>query len=140
MEALFKDTITDSNYALNGFAKLPLLPADALDELMTLFNQFCKQLTHADGQVYYSMFSNSVAKNIELSNKLKLLLHEYLRAVFNDVQVFAPMFLAKQPGHESLSLHQDWSYVHENKTPIATLWIPLSDTNEAATCHRQEYQ
>ncbi len=98
--------------------------------LAALFHQYCPQISHEKGQVFYSTFSNALEKNLNLKNEIKQLLHIAYQNTFINYESFAEMFLLKQPDNEPLVLHQDWSYAEEDKTLTATVWLPLQKTTK----------
>lgn len=128
MQRLFSDDQLNDEYDKNGFVKIPFASAVVLQQLQRLFLKFCPEVTHNPGQVFYSMFSNSVEQNLQLKGLIKELLEESYQRTFAGYQSFAEMFLAKFSDNEELTLHQDWSYVHESQSSCITLWLPLQKT------------
>ncbi len=134
MKPFLKTEQLEKKYQEFGFVKIPFATNSILIELKKLFTEFCLTTNHSDGQVFYSVFSNTLEKNLLLSEKIKKIVLPHLNNYFNDFQLFAPLFLVKLPGNSPLSFHQDWSYLHEQQSPIATLWLPLEETNIHSGC------
>jgi hypothetical protein len=127
---LFLNPELDEAYRLNGFVKISFADTNTIRALKSLFDQYCPDPSHSNGQVFYSMFANSLERNLKLSDEIKQLLQPSYKITFVNYQSLAELFLTKQPDNEPLMLHQDWSYVHEDVTPAATVWLPLQNTTK----------
>ncbi len=130
MDPLFLNPKINEEYLQNGFVKIPFVEEQHLVALQKLFTKYCPDFTHSDGQVFYSMFANSLQKNRQLKQEMNALLYPCYQKILTNYEVFAEMFLAKKKDNNPLLLHQDWSYAKEQETLTATLWLPLQSTSE----------
>ncbi len=130
MQRLFLDSSLNEEYEQNGYVKIPFVNIEVLTQLKDLFYEYCPSVSHPNGNGYYSMFTNNATRNLELKHRIEKILEGFYEKIFVDYQNFAEMFLAKLPDNEELLLHQDWSYVHEQKSTILTVWLPLQQTTK----------
>lgn len=130
MQQLFRNKQLNEEYVQNGFVKIPFVEVGILEDLKKMLDSYCSQVTHHHGQVFYSVFANSLDKNLVLKREINSILQDVFQSTFMNYRTFAEMFLVKQPDSQPLELHQDWSYTHESSTPAATLWLPLQKTTK----------
>ncbi len=124
MNPLFKDKRLDEKYKANGFVVVPFAGNEQLDELRKLFQSLSEKANSANG-FYYSLLTNNLDGNMRIRNEIKKILEPGYQRIFVNYQSFSESFLAKQPASGEMLLHQDWSYVDEDKYGIATVWCPL---------------
>ena len=117
----------------DGYVTLPFLRQTEIDELVKLFYQY-----HTDDEVS-GLYVTASHKNDEtirlISDSIK---STFERAILENIANGATLggtFISK-PAHqtEALEPHQDWSIVDESKYRSFTIWVPLSDVDEASGC------
>lgn len=79
----------------------------------------------------YSLLALELEERKEVSVLVRDFFEHKLHEKFDDFKFISGSFLIKPSLDQSiLSLHQDWSYVWQNRFPIYTCWSPLMDTDE----------
>lgn len=124
MNPLFKDKRLDEKYKVDGIVVVPFADKEQLNELKKLFQNLSEKANSTDG-FYYSLLTNNLAGNMRIRNEIKQILEPGYQRIFINYHSFSESFLAKQPASGEMLLHQDWSYVDEDKHGIATVWCPL---------------
>ncbi len=79
----------------------------------------------------YSLLSLDLEERLEVSLLVSNYFKKNLQEKLTGFKFITGSFLIKPPNDQStLALHQDWSYVLQDKFPIYTCWSPLLDTNK----------
>ena len=128
MKALFKDESHQEFFNLNGFLKLPVLNAEQVEALKSLYTEL--NLNDEMGYGFHVGMDNRdkslVAHMVEsIKNICVPSVEDYL----NETQLFTASFVVKEPNPQGVvPPHQDWSFVEDEEEYCSvTCWIPLQD-------------
>lgn len=110
----------------NGFIKGPVISADLVEKLWEKYN-LLKNLNPESG-FFTSTFSTNTDYRRKANDYILELLQPVLDSAFDNYQILYANFMVKPPGAGSVcDLHQDWTYVDEEKYYTLNIWIPLLD-------------
>lgn len=122
---LFKKELHNEFFNQNGYLLFDYDQGEVADELMAIYERHCAQQVAEKTQFYYSLM-NPAPFNQALKNEIESVLRKVYEKFLVDYDAFSESIMVKKNGdHSELLLHQDWSYVDEEKNISATLWLPL---------------
>ena len=125
---VFADSEAEQQFQEEGIVSFPLLDADEIEEL----NHFYLSLPQ-DGLsgFHASFFRDDYPYRKLIDEKLKKILSSKLGTMFPGFYPLYGNFMVKEPDTLSaMKLHQDWTYVNEEKSLSFAIWVPLMDVNE----------
>jgi hypothetical protein len=111
----------------DGFALTPLLDADDVAELMTLYREVTPKIEHG---FYSTVWSHDSEYREKSYLGISRVLERRLGSLVRDVKLFT-QFVVKQANHPGTEcgMHQDWSVTDESMHPGVSIWIPLVDVD-----------
>lgn len=112
----------------HGFVKVPLLNPAEVEELKQVYEQYFQ------AETIEHFTSTNLYKDTEwrkgVAAKIDSIITAGLTRVFQNVKFWLPAFLIKPTGENTeFQIHQDWTFVDEEKYCSGNIWIPLSDTD-----------
>ena len=111
-----------------GYIKLPLLDETACEQLRDIYES--RPYTHrATGLGFYTALDqHNVEAGLRNSEQIIYTIRPYLKDYLKDFQAITATFIVKDPGASNISpIHQDWTFVDEQKYTSYMLWCPLQD-------------
>ncbi len=112
----------------NGYVVIDLLTNDDLSKLQNLYDLNVNEVT--DG-FSTTIHSNDFEFKKDISNNINEIVKPRIDNFLEKHRSLGCSFLTKTPTANSyMSPHQDWMIVNEEIYFSATVWIPLSDTDE----------
>lgn len=123
------DKKLDRDLAENGFATLPVLEREAVEQLKQVY---LLSTTDIFEGFHPTMFHKSSAYRKKMNVLiLKTMAKPLSTIVHNQFEMLYGNFMVKEANSLSfMKLHQDWTYVDESKYRSYAIWIPLIDLNE----------
>lgn len=114
---------------MDGFAVMPLLHADAVDELRKLFSYYDTDGKGTEGSIHTSLMDCDGATRRRLHQAIVHRLEPALSNIFNDQKLPLCQFFVKFPEAENeIGLHTDSSLLLNSALePHYGIWIPLQD-------------
>lgn len=131
MEPLFKDKAQQDFFDKNGYVKVRLFTNQQADELVKCFND-----TRTQHQTVKNLHHTTTdTENPELiypvDAKIKELFVPELDKIMQNYQALVGTFHIKEPGPRSeTGIHQDPTFVDEDKYCSANVWVALQDIDE----------
>lgn len=121
----FIDPVHQDELEVLGYTTIPLLSADQIDTIRSFHRDVCP----SDG-------SGLVIDFLRTDRELVRRIHEFLQPLLSPVldqhlvdhEPCLISMVNKYPGEDtSMILHDDWSFVDEERARSVTLWLPLTD-------------
>ncbi len=134
MRPVFLDKNLQDTFWEQGYVKLQLFTPGEINELKNFYNtlQPNSRFNEQEKNVKYHFtflddnkeYKNKVFEHISriIQPKIDTLLNNYEPLVINFVQ--------KEPGLGEVPIHQNWSFVEEDKFVSVSIWCPLVDVAE----------
>ncbi len=66
----------------------------------------------------------------KIYREIDRLVSERSKPLLYNYKYFLTSFMTKEPGADAFDIHQNWSFVEEDKFASLVLWIPLQDTDQ----------
>ena len=129
LKQLFVDEKLQAQFDTQGFVKIPFLPQQDIDTLLTLFYALHPSITALGFQS--SSYSSNYAYKKECSDKITAIFTKHYEQIFVNYRAFGSAFLFKQPdAYSELPIHQDWTITDEENYVALNIWVPLCNTDE----------
>jgi ectoine hydroxylase-related dioxygenase (phytanoyl-CoA dioxygenase family) len=137
MPPLFHSTNLQEEFEENGFVHIPFLSSAEVARLLDLY----KNVEQEHKQVGLPFTTTSHSNNDELIRKSDEFIAEVFKPeldkILRDYKLLFGNFLVKNPGPGSVTpLHQDTTFVEENKYASISVWVSLHDTDKHNGCMR----
>lgn len=132
MKSIIKDLEKSAFFRERGYAIFKINDLKTLDDLSLLFET---EFPDVFENIFVSHFNDNFAKNKLVSNSILKILKPEIDFHFNNYQSIIGHYVSKvDSNNEVFNLHQDWSYVDEEKYDVGHLWIPLMDVTIKNGC------
>ncbi len=135
---LFIDENTQHHYETHGFATIPLLNAETLQQMRSLFYT---ERSNIKEDVTHSVYASGCSTDYDLRKRIGQIIDSTIPALLNgivntdSIELMGGTMLLKAPGENGfLQAHFDNPVLDENKFSSAFLWVPLEDVNETNGC------
>jgi hypothetical protein len=136
---IFRNPEHQASFDRLGYVKHEFLNAEELKELNDLFDKTVRQdrnvFPHFSKLLYYiSIFDQDVEKRKTLNQVVTKMFRDKIAPLMHDYRIMLCNFMAKQPGGGEIEVHQDFSFVDEDRFTGFNLWVPLQDTDVGNGC------
>ncbi|MCS6819198.1 MAG: phytanoyl-CoA dioxygenase family protein [Chitinophagales bacterium] len=122
---ILRDAQYDTLLREEGFAVIPFLDKDEVDDLVQIFREAHPQKVEG---FYASAHLSDISLRKKLSENIKAILNSAFEKWFLQCKLLGGSFVVKAAGFdETLQPHQDWNIVDEKKFRSFNIWIPLID-------------
>lgn len=135
MREVLLDSRAEADFNRDGYVTIPLLSSEELNGLKDLIARLNK------GKIEDSVEENSTYKLSFFNTDLdfKQLVFRELTAFFQPkidkfLKSYKPLIINifdKEPGMGEVPVHQNWTFVDEDKYTSVSVWIPLVDVSRA---------
>ena len=135
MKAFFKNELLSEAFERNGYVIVDCLDASELQRLLALHKSFVSTLK---GDFCASIMSPNKKYRRKVDLEIKKVFRNKVSDIFSDWFLSSCGYVIKKacsPKSE-LPIHQDWSFVDEEKYSSIGLWCPLIDVDEQNGCIR----
>jgi len=136
MRRVFIDDAMQARFEHDGYVVVDCLSASQVDELLDEWNCLSDEIDQAG-------FSSSLmSRNIEYRNKVHEIVGSRLASPASTLLLRYRMvmcnFLNKRPGQRNgmVEMHQDWTFVDEERYYSIGIWCPLVDVDRTNGCLR----
>ncbi len=126
VRTVFVAAETQERFARDGYVTLPLLGAQALGDLRTLYARL-----HPDAlpEFFPSTFSTDPAYRALVDREVRAVCAQAVRGILQDVTLRYGSFIVKSPGPRGVvNVHQDMTLVDESRFCGINIWCPLAAT------------
>ena len=125
---IFKDAELQSRFERDGFVKINLLDADKADELYRYFIAQQNEHDVVKGLYHSTTHTNNPDLIRKVDEHLKSVILPEMGKFFQNYEPMMCTYITKQPGPGSDTiLHQDPTFVDEQRFVSANVWIALHD-------------
>jgi hypothetical protein len=125
---LIHNAVLQTEIDQTGFIKGPSLSAPLIEALLQAYLKL--KTSNGRGSFFTTTMSNDMAYRRAANQAIVNILQPVLDETFQNFRVVYGNFMVKPPGADTeCNLHQDWTYVDEEKYCTLNIWIPLVDTN-----------
>lgn len=127
---LFKDNQRNSELIREGYTVFDFLAASEVSELADFYHQ--KRPEGALQGFHASMFHEQINYREQMDQKIREVVGRVLAPELEDgFELLYANYMVKEVGEDSeMKMHQDWTYVNEDRAKSYAIWIPLLDLNE----------
>jgi hypothetical protein len=137
---VFRDPVQQESFNRLGYIVADFLDAAELATLNELFDRTVRSGREtypifSNLRYYISVFDQDSAKRKEVDTVVKAMCRDKIEPLMLDYRILLCNFMAKQPGGVGeIQVHQDFSFVDEDRFVGFNLWIPLEDTDRQNGC------
>jgi hypothetical protein len=138
--AIFRDPERQASFDRLGFVVADFLDAEDRAELLTLFDRTVRRERKtyeffSSLRYYISIFDSDTAKRKEVDAAVKEIFRDKIEGLMLDYRILLCNFMAKEPGGVGeIQVHQDFTFVDEDRFTGFNLWVPLEDTDLQNGC------
>lgn len=130
IEPIFKDSELQKQFDINGYVKIKLLSAEKAAVLYSNYLLHEKEHDAIESRYKATTHTNNPDLILEINRQIKSVLISELDKYFQHVEPMMCTYITKQPGEGSeTKLHQDPTFVDEEKYVSANIWVALHDIN-----------
>jgi ectoine hydroxylase-related dioxygenase (phytanoyl-CoA dioxygenase family) len=136
---MFRNPEHQEQFDTLGYVVFDFLGAEDVRGLKDLFNdiigrerdqyEFTKRLTY-----YISIFDRDVDMKRRVDETITALFKRRVEEILDDYRILYCNFMAKAPGAGEIQVHQDNTFVDEDRFTAFNLWTPLEDTTLENGC------
>lgn len=129
-ESFFHDEKLNNTFHEKGYVKFQLFNKQELEELNNFYKQIEKEHTQ-EGRNFHTTLNSSNESLIKRVNEFILpYYNRNLPKILKNYKHTIAGFLVKDGGENTeMCVHQDWTYVDEEKHSSFNIWVSLDDTN-----------
>lgn len=138
-QTIFRNPEHQAQFDASGYLVVDFLGDEEVRALRDLFNEiivrerdqyeFTRRLTY-----YISIFDRDVAMKRQVDQTITGLFAQRVGEILDDYRVLYCNFMAKAPGAGEIQVHQDNTFVDEDRFTAFNLWTPLEDTTVKNGC------
>jgi hypothetical protein len=133
---IFRDPSHQESFDRLGYIRHDFLDREELADLNGHFEKTVRPARNTYPQFskmlyYISIFDQDVEKRKTLNLVVRAMFRDKVARLMVDYRILLCNFMAKQPGGGEIEVHQDFSFVDEDRFVGFNLWVPLEDADEA---------
>jgi hypothetical protein len=126
---IFKHDVQNDFFRKNGYVHLTnFLTAEEIIDLKNLYYE--KEYTNFLNGFHRTLDMPNSALKLEICAGIKYIVTRQAKKYLSNYKYFLTSFMTKEPGAAAFDIHQNWSFVEEDKYTSLVIWIPLQDTDE----------
>ncbi len=130
MQQIFTNELLNKSFLENGFVKLQLLDEVEVTEILAAIKKNYINLLDSNETLNVSLWSNNLELKIFADNLIKRHLAKKLESILVNYEAIWGDIIIKKPHFtKTFGLHQDWTFVDENKSMSVNVWCALQDVN-----------
>jgi hypothetical protein len=131
LSKIFKNTAYQQIFENDGVLKIPFLEASELNTLKDawLSIQSAKYF-YPDDQYHVTLLSHNKEYKNKISELLYPLFDRLQKITVDHYRVLTTNLIIKYAWSGEVPLHQNWTFVDEQKYTSLTIWCPLQDVDE----------
>ncbi len=129
MSKLFKSKDLQSRFDEMGYVIVQVLDEQEIKQFKDLYSNTLRDKHKIS--LYESTSQNDQEVNTHINSVSKTIFKTFIENTFENYTYFGGAFLVKSPNNSTeLGLHQDWSYLDEEKSTAIFLWTALQDVDK----------
>jgi Phytanoyl-CoA dioxygenase (PhyH) len=135
MRRVLNDDQQESNFHRDGYVTIQLLDHHQLEALKQLIKQLneghIESSTEAKSSYKLSFFNNDLAFKQKVFETLTAFFQPLIDQHLYNYKPLIINIFDKEPGKGEVPVHQNWTFVDEDKYTSVSVWIPLVDVSHA---------
>lgn len=133
MRQVLNDSHLEKQFHQDGFVTLNLLDTDQFNQLQQTINDLNQshkdQSTDENSTYKLSYFNGDIAFKQKVFNTLSNFFQPTIDKHLKNYKPLIINIFDKEPGKGEVTIHQNWSFVDEEKYTSVSVWIPLVDVS-----------
>ncbi len=126
---LFIDDSLESSYQSKGYIHIPnFLSEEEINQLISLYKK--KEKSFFDKGFHRTLDMNNIKKKEEICNAINQIIFPASEKYLNKYKFLLTSFMTKEKKANEFDIHQNWTFVEEDKFTSLVIWIPLQDVSE----------
>ncbi len=126
---LFSDIILDGEYRTKGYLHIPaFINEQETDALRNTYQK--KEKSFFDKGFHRTLDLKNRQKKIEICNEITKIVTPASQRYLFKYRCLLTSFMTKEKGAAEFDIHQNWTFVEEDKFTSLVIWIPLQDVDE----------
>lgn len=128
MRQIFKDKNNQQFFEENGYVKLQILNQE---QIRTLTDLYYNTLNIDTRNGFTTTIDYPASVKVQIAAVFDQIFGTIMHDLFIDHKALSYNFLTKKTQNSVVPVHQDWSFVEEEKQDVYSfnIWCPLEDTN-----------
>ena len=130
---VFKDDALDDFFRREGYVVTPLLSPDEVEQLVKAHDELIPDIP---GDFYVTMFTLNPDFRRAVSKAIDDVIQPAALALFDNYKTVISSFISKRGSSKQgvMPIHQDFSFVDQDRFTGVHAWIPLIDVDEHNGC------
>jgi len=131
---MFLDQRLEKTLLRDGYVKIPFLNIEEIQAFDVFYNQ---DPPKAQGTFHSTPLSTNIEYRRGVTNEINKIFKRPITSIFSDdYDYFFGSFTVKEPNaaDSEWNLHQDWTFIDEQKHHSLGVWVPLCDVNQKNGC------
>jgi len=133
MRAVFHSPDLEEKFNKDGFTNVNLLTQEEIEELRNIFEELDtegrKGTANVDASYKLSYFNNDPVYKKKVFNTISSYFQDKLDGILKNYKPLMINIFNKEPGKGEVPVHQNWTFIDEDKYSSVSVWIPLVDVN-----------
>jgi ectoine hydroxylase-related dioxygenase (phytanoyl-CoA dioxygenase family) len=132
MRNIFNDPTIEKEFNRKGFVILDMFTKEEFQQLKALYDE----IKGVDGTVdtnkntyELSFFEKDIERKKYKSDKVYAFLKPYIDSALDDYNPILINLFSKEKGKGEVPIHQNWTFVDEDRYSSVSFWVPLQDVN-----------
>ena len=126
---LFTDESLEKSYHSKGYIHIPnFLSGDETNQLISLYKK--KEKSFFDKGFHRTLDMTNIKKKKEVCNAINNIIYPASQKYLNKYKYLLTSFMTKEKKANEFDIHQNWTFVEEDKFTSLVIWIPLQDVSE----------
>lgn len=135
MKTIIKNEILNKTFEERGYVSFPLFSPQEVQEIKKFYATIKGDHTSANSFFHTTLNTSNEHLIRRVNGFLRPYFQKNLATYLEGFELTIAGFLAKDSGPKTMvNMHQDWTYVDEQKFQAFNLWVCLDDTNRRNGC------
>lgn len=133
MRPVFHASNLEEKFNKDGFVNVDLLSASEVEDLREIFKRLDEEgrkgTFNVDSSYKLSYFNNDPAYRKKVFDTVSEYFRDKLDNILKDYKPLMINIFNKEPGRGEVPVHQNWTFVDEDKYSSVSVWVPLVDVS-----------
>lgn len=132
MRQIFRNSALNEAFENDGYVDFPFLDSSQIAAVMELVKRLNQEsnasLAEVDSSYRLSFFNPNAEMRTRINDEITAVIQPLVDELIIDFSTTIVNIFDKEPGSGMVPLHQNWTFVDEDKFRSLTLWVPLINT------------
>lgn len=130
---LFIDNKLNAEYNSKGYLLIPnFVSTEELSSLINLYNK--KEKSFFDKGFHRTLDLKDLKKKKEICDSISSVITPVSEHYLKEYRMLLTSFMTKEIQTTAFDIHQNWTFVEEDKYTSLVIWVPLQDVDETNGC------